>query len=216
MKRKTRQRLICIFTAVFLLTVFPSCGGEKVKEYPAIERVGGESYNVFSAGEGNTPRFSFEYPAAYELIEYNSMPENLSTNVRMSRSSLEEAREGYIKLIEIHIDKHSGSAEIKLNERVDEHKSVVSAGTARDLRLAEKISIVFSGIKGWEIVISKTSLPFPPAPLVNKPTPTMSREIFFDYQGMVWRISLFSDLATYEQAEADFEHVLGTFVIEDE
>jgi len=41
----------------------------------------------------------------------------------------------------------------------------------------------------------------------------MLREVYFDYNGLIWRIDIRSDSTTAEEDKADFEHVLQTFKI---
>ncbi len=206
--------ILLLVIAILMLAATFSCGGNEVKIYSPIDNFGGNDYETFVADEG-IPHFSFEYPSYY-AVGYQSMPGVPSTNAGLHSVPIEEFYEGSVKDIDIHIHYTGGGfpdAETAMKERIAQIKRETN------VQIREQVRIIIAGIEGWELVASFEEKPFPPpgddAGLPRDPEHIISRDLFFDYQGMMWQISLYTDVGSYEQTNADFEHVLGTFRILD-
>jgi hypothetical protein len=220
MVNKVFSRVICVFiTGLVLITILflNSCSQSNTKVYAPLASSEDDEFRTFVAQKG-IPHFSFEYPSYYELVSYQPMPDYLGTSVILCGPLVEEEK-GNIKHIEITIAKHSQyskNAKAAVNERIDEYKSYVRIGMGKDFELREKNRVVVAGAEGWEIVYSYTELPdpkysFPDLEVRDEPTPVVIRDLYFDYQDMLWGICLYSDIATDEQARAEYEHMLRSF-----
>jgi hypothetical protein len=209
------KRLVSLLLLVTFLTLaMSSCGENEVKIYSPIDNFGGNDYETFVADEG-IPHFSFEYPSYY-TVGYQSMPGIPSTDVVLSGVPMEEFYGGSVKEIGIsiyYIGDGFPNAETAVKERISRLKQ------ERNFQLKEQIRIIIAGIEGWEVVASFKERPFYPTGeydgMPRDPEHIISRDLFFDYQGMVWQLSLYTDVDSYEQTNADFEHVLGTLRILD-
>jgi len=233
---------VFLLVTVWISLLFVSgCGKDAMKVYGPIDYTDGDEYIAFTA-EDAVPSFSFEYPSDYTLYSYQPMPGYPSTSVILSDVDYQyqeviidgqiyvtniveyppEAEWDY-KDINIYVHKaneYAPGAETEVNERIDEYKQMVRAGYNEDFKLLEKNRVMVAGMEGWEIVVSFTDLPvippgFPDAGPRTRAVSVIGRELFFDYQNTVWRISVFSDAGNADQAKLDYEHILGTLRILD-
>ena len=77
--------------------------------------------------------------------------------------------------------------------------------------LLERSSVEVSGVTGEIVIFSITMAP----DYYLGPHSAVGRDVFFDHNGMIWNIHLYSHETIAEQAEADFEHILESFQILD-
>ena len=77
--------------------------------------------------------------------------------------------------------------------------------------LLERSSVEVSGSTGEIIVFSIMMAP----DYYLGPHPAVGREIFFDRNGMIWDIALYSHETIAQQTESEFERILETFQILD-
>ena len=215
MKRFTFLRSVLVLISIWMsITVFTlnGCRASEVKVYAPIEYTGGEDYEIFIADKG-IPHFSFEYPSHYRLIEYRSMPGAISTYVRFNAIPVEEFYAGNVNYIDIdiyYVDVSIPDSETAIKSHISEFK-----WGNRNFRLKEKNRVIVAGLEGCEVIASFRERPVPDIGegVPRGPLFIVSRDLFFEYQDMVWQISLYVDDDSYEQAKVGFEHILRTFRI---
>lgn len=67
----------------------------------------------------------------------------------------------------------------------------------------ERSSVMVGGLTGEQVVYHDPRQP-------NAPE---VRAVFFDYEGRIWEIYIYSETARAEQAKLDFDHIIQTFKI---
>jgi hypothetical protein len=122
----------------------------------------------------------------------------------------------------------------------DQHPNAKAAVEAlisywgESIKLLERSAVTVAGIPGEQIVYSHKPPMIMRAPLklilftispdwnarYTRRNPQESelritREVYFNYDGLIWNIQIDSDESVAEQAKADFEHLLKTFKILD-
>lgn len=80
-------------------------------------------------------------------------------------------------------------------------------------KLLDQSEITVDGVHADQIVyLINRDLFFGPRKIEkNKMVFSVEREVFFDYNGLIWEISITSDSSTADTDKEDFEHVLKTF-----
>jgi hypothetical protein len=218
MIKKISTPIIYILLAICMLALtlsFNSCVESGIKYYTPIEYSEGSDYRAFVTIEEGAPYFSFEYPSYYGLSDQTA-PGNPFLYVVLNGILLENFYKGKVKTIKICITNVSQEllvfpdAETAVNSYVSERKW----SFYRNYRLREKHKAVVGGIEGWETVITYRERPLPVGELGKPRDPAfiVRRDVFLDFQGMTWQISLITDTDSYEQqTKTDFEHILQTF-----
>jgi hypothetical protein len=203
--------LICL--AICLL-VIPSCVQNSPVTYLPSNDISDTSLLKF-VPTPNSPFFSFEYPTYYKLIDETINPDPW-LNLMLYGHTEEELVAGTIKRIQIHITNYNPkwldfpNATIAMEENIKTRKWSLK----RNFRLLEKHKAIIDGVEGWETVMSYRTRPtlFPVDVTPISPSFIIERDLFFNYQGVTWEISLYTDKESYEkQTKEDFENILRTF-----
>jgi hypothetical protein len=84
-----------------------------------------------------------------------------------------------------------------------------------EFRLLERSQISVSGVQGEQIIFSHMWKPEGFLGQKGEPYPWKGREVYFYYNGVIWKFDVDSPLSNWEQANSDFEHILQTFKILD-
>jgi hypothetical protein len=214
MSKKLFLLLICMLVVI---TFVYSCGEGEVKIYTQIENTGGDRYTLFDA-EKAIPRFSFEYPSDYQLSSYQPMPAISLTSVILSVPNAEVSK---IKSVEIYVQapyEALSDAEAYMKYTINNDKKDVRNGFVKDFKIIEKNKMIIGEIQGWELIVSfyVTGKPvhgFDDASPTERPV--VSRYLFFDYRGMIWKVIVSSTTDVADQAKLDYEHIIQTFKILD-
>jgi hypothetical protein len=100
---------------------------------------------------------------------------------------------------------------------IQERLRIVSAFP--DYTLLARLGVGVAGVEGEQITYFYIdSMPTPgqaghiPG---DVPRPTISRNVYFEHQGLIWEIQMESNESNAEADKADFEHLLQTFEILD-
>ncbi|MBN2074580.1 MAG: hypothetical protein JW762_03425 [Dehalococcoidales bacterium] len=184
--------------------------------YKPMEYTGGDDYQTFITPDKCIPSFSFEYPAYYE-IQSQFMPRYTYTTVGLNGIPTEDFYKGFINEIDIYIQK-TAEGYPSVMTVVEDHISRAPGNAQEDFKIEERHDVVIAGIEGHEVTLSYTTKPVPKdAYVVKKPRDpefVIYRSIFFDYKGLIWEISVYTDIDSYnDHVKKDFEHVLKTFKI---
>jgi hypothetical protein len=204
--------VLCI---TLVLLSFVSCVQKKTTTYLPIDTGDATGYQLFSSSNG-TVHFSLEYPSSYNLINGTTGDNNPFLSLTLLGHTEDEFITGNVKFINISITNYSKEwlgfpdAKTAMEKNISEYKWSLK----RNFRLVEKHKAIVDGIDGWE-----TNITFRERPqrnladaIARAPIFAVARDLFFDYQGMTWHISLYTDKGSYEkQTKADFEHILRTF-----
>jgi hypothetical protein len=177
-----------------------------------------EGYRTFTFNK--VAHFSFEYPAHYKKCSAHAtaerktiyigfrdkMPSKGSTDGFIyiyvegagdtypdATAALEDTLSGFVEP-----DYHDEDAEEE-PQRLLERSTITVAGIPAEL-------VVYS--YGYDLVWEESS---GSAVILLR----IAREVYFDYDGLIWNIVIESDEDRADVAEADFEHLLETFQILD-
>ena len=216
MNKKSFPQLLFILCILALTFSINGCLKSEIRDYTPVERVNGDEYKTFITIEESLLHFSFEYPSYYWLVDEAQRNVNPSLNVGLNGETRDEFFNGIVKSIDIHITNYSPkwlgfpNAESAVKKHISEYKW----SFFRHYRLLEKHQAVVDGIEGWETITTfreRRSLPFGHG-TPRDPTFIIARDLFFDFKGMTWQFSLYTDRDSYaKQTKADFEHILSTF-----
>jgi hypothetical protein len=137
--------------------------------------------------------FSFEYPSGYKKIsEYLQSNPGASIGVRFALAAGEDPVFG------VNID--SPLAEVK----VDPKAAANTAGSHTPEQELERTSITVAGITGELVAYSSNDF---------QNTPSVSQEVFFSANGVLWNIYIYSATDKADEAKTDFEHIINTFKV---
>ena len=139
-------------------------------------------------------------PKSLELI----VPDTANDTVRTVTSSYAPA---YIHVMIIRPEENSDNAE----SRVD--STISHLARWENYELFDRSPITVSGIEGELIYYLVDWLL--PVPTGEGPGLKYVREVYFDYDGLIWWLEAISELEMVDQVKADFEHLLETFQILD-
>lgn len=80
-------------------------------------------------------------------------------------------------------------------------------------KLLDQSEITIDGVPADQIVFLANQDPFFGLRKIekNKLFFLVQREVFFDYNGLIWEIGITSDSSTADVDKEDFEHVIKTF-----
>lgn len=143
--------------------------------------------------------FSFEYPVGYKMVSSYIQPNPLAaTSVRFARAS---GIFGWFSTDPI-INVIAGSSITQ--QQYDLNSIAISAGGHTPAEELERESMPVTGTMG--VMVAYTSEDFQ-----NKPS--VSREIFFIVNGVLWNINIYSSPAKANQAKLDIDQVINTFKV---
>jgi hypothetical protein len=230
---------IYVFIILIILTDLSFFGCSKsdattitpeIKTYTPIAYSGGDNYTLFVGNKGK-PQFSFEYPSYYKLMGYEDRPAVPMTFINLSEfpaiiwevsqspehpgvNMTQKIFTGETRTKDIFIYGHTGfgSAESEIGICILQYKN---SSNAKDVKLREKVKVVVDGKEGWESVVTCTSLNNPADVPPRGTRYLIFRDLYFDYEGILWHIVSQSDISMNAEAKADYEHVVRTFKILD-
>ncbi len=192
-----RSFLLGLAAVILLITASLSVVG--------CERSGYETFTL----ERGIGHFSVEYPASYDIarVEVRNDEEHIYTSVAFISPYLKKKQ--VYNAISIFVDTKSDSfpnAEAAMEFSLSSHEKW------EDFKLLDRGSITVNGIQAQQIIYSYTVLR---DPMYFKDTQVSAteREVYFDYGGLIWEISISSNTSTAEAANVHFEHILQTFKI---
>ena len=134
--------------------------------------------------------FSFEYPVGYKTI-LSYIQDNTEASIGVHFSW-----HGADPIFGIDINSH-------IAEQVDPTTAENTAGSHTPDEEIERISIAIAGITG-ELVAYNSGYQY---------APSINRAVYFDVNGVLWSISIYSSTANADKAENDFEHIISTFKV---
>ncbi len=171
---------------------------------------GNEEYTKVTVNKSEA-RFSFEYPVGYE-DPFHSLQETDQDNMVQLYHPEDRLRGVADKILSIVFEpggKEFPNAEAKLEDLLEgrEHPDPYYDNK---FQLLERSSTEVSGTQGEYIVYS-----FVPRGGNLGLGPVVSREVYFDHDGLIWEIDLTSKEGIADTVKGEFEHVLQTFKILD-
>jgi hypothetical protein len=169
------------------------------------------AFETFTLEEG-IGHFTFEYPERYEVEKVETRSDLGYTHVILSGSVSNPEKGGIdYTFIGVFIEETSAyfpSAEVTLETSLAEASQHLP-----DYQLLEQSTLSVAGVEGQQIVYYYDRGVYYPEEPVQEPIPTVMRKVYFDHSGLIWSISIRSNQAAAETAQADFEHLLETFQI---
>jgi hypothetical protein len=88
--------------------------------------------------------------------------------------------------------------------KVDPQTAANTAGSHTPEQELERTSITIAGATGELVAYSFPDL---------KNAPTITREVFFDVDGVLWNIYIYSGTDKSDETKLDFEHIINTFKV---
>jgi hypothetical protein len=86
----------------------------------------------------------------------------------------------------------------------------------KNLEFISTTSIIVDGIQANGYIVAFTSTPDPDRdPPYLKPVDMMAKDIYFDYNGLIWKLSLWSTAEYFTSNEILFEQLIESFKILD-
>jgi hypothetical protein len=171
--------------------------------------------------EKGIAHFTFEYPFVYRVGKVEVRSDLNYTDVTLNGPGV-RYKEGtnrtfiyiFIRTSNDYIPDAKSSLEYDLafnNELVQRDSRLL-----KDYKLLERSQIYVAGIDGEQLIyywdMGVPEYPEDPDP---GPIPTVMRKVYFDYDNLIWELSIRSNQAIVEEANAIFEHMLETFQILD-
>jgi hypothetical protein len=196
MIKATSIRICQILALIIVLLIINSCGDST-------------AYKSFTMQEGPA-RFSFEYNSPFELVEYSVSDQYHLTGVTLTGPTQKEIRDypSIQVIIFFEPDEYSPDAETTLETWL------TKASWSSGFELWEKSEIIVDNITAIQAIYSETNIL--PIDRGGEEVPKeIWRRVHFDYNGMIWTITLNSNYYTYDTDNKIFEHVLQTFQILD-
>jgi hypothetical protein len=175
---------------------------------------GCSEYKIFTLEKG-IAHFTFEYPSVYKVGKVEVRSDLDYTDVTLNGPGVrytEGTNRTYIYIFIQATSEAFPNAESSL-----EYELTFNDGLPlKDYQLLERSQISVAGIDGEQIIyywdMGVPEYPDDPEP---EPIPTIMREVYFDYGNLIWTLSIRSNQAIVEEANAIFEHMLETFQILD-
>ena len=184
---------------VSLMAAAPTVDACSTSEYKTItmqHSVGSSSpYSVQYA-----IHFSFEYPSGYKRIStYAKSNPGAPFSVRFARGT---GALGCVQRTDtvFGVNVNWPYSEAR-NAREAADRTVTGLGTPE--LVSQRSFTMVAGIAADLLVFRDPRMPDTPE----------ERAVFFDFDGRIWNVFIYSDTARAEQAELDFEHMLETFKI---
>jgi hypothetical protein len=183
MQKRTKSGLL-FMSLVLIASAVSSCRTSQYKTYTL---------------KHNSVHFSFEYLSGYKTINaYLQRSPGAPVAVRFARAR------GMFGLLStdphfvVNID--SPWSEVK----VDPKTAANTASSHTPEQELERTSITIAGMTGELVVYSFPDL---------KNASTITREVFFDVDGVLWNIYIYSGTDKSDEAKLDFEHIISTFKV---
>ena len=135
--------------------------------------------------------FSFKYPVGYKIIlSYLQNNPNAPIGVHFSWQGTDPI--------------FGEDIFSPIADQVDPTTAANTAGSHTPDEEIERTSIVIAGTTSE--LVAYNSDDYQNAPSIN-------RGVYFDVNGVLWSISIYSSTANADKAENDFEHIIGTFKV---
>ena len=180
-----KQFKLCVFLLLIALlaTAVVSCTP------PALPNASQyETYSLKHYGD----HFSFDYPAGYKIVSsYLQSNPNATVSVRF-------AWHGTDPIFSVNID--SPAAETK---NTPAGAAAIAGGHTPSQEL-ERASIPIAGTTGELVAYTGADI---------QNYSSVTREVFFDINGVLWSVNISSGTEKADQAKLDFEHIINTFKI---
>ena len=136
--------------------------------------------------------FSFEYPSGYKK-DSSSIQDNPEAPIGV-RFALAAGKD---PVFGVNIDS-------PLAAKIDPKVAANTAGSHTLEQELERTSITIAGTTGELVAYSDTD------PKIGA---TITREVFFSVNGVLWNIFIYSAVAKADEAKLDFEHIIDTFKV---
>ncbi len=145
--------------------------------------------------------FSFEYPVGYKIVNSDMQPNPLAAlSVRFAHAS---GLFGWFSIDPV-FNVIVGNTVAQQQYDLDSIASSAEGHTPADELDRESIFIAGAGTTG--VMVDYTSKDY-------KNEPSVTREVFFVVNGVLWNICIYSSPAKANQAKLDIEHVINTFKV---
>jgi len=167
------------------------------------------THKNFTMQEGQA-RYSFEYNSPFKIAEYYVSNNYRHAAVTLTGPTQKEIRDypSIQVIIFFEPDEYSPDAETTLETWL------TKASWSSGFELWEKSEITIDNITAKQAIYSETNI-LPIDRGGKEPPGEIWRRVHFDYNGMIWTITLNSNYYTYDSDNEIFEHVLQTFQILD-
>lgn len=167
-------------------------------------------YQYFVMDEG-AAQFSFEYNTKYK-ISYTKTLQDVTKFLELAVvdliAPLNKKTKDYTSMGIL-----VGAGNILARDAESEMtNNLKKYSTSMGFQLLEQSDITVSGVPAKLIAYKERNI-LPIDRGLTEPPFEVLREVYFDYNGLIWRIDIRSDSTTAEEDKADFEHVLQTFKI---
>ncbi len=193
-----KRKLVIFLSALAVVAAMAAaCGGTSpYKTFSFDHRTKPSAQN---AAEQVT-HFSFEYPRDYRRTSTYVKPDPVPPiGVRFARAT---GTLGCVRQTDTVFGINIGYGFSGYMNAAESASRAVSALGEGGL-VREHSSIIVAGLTGDQVVYHDPRQP-------NAPE---VREVFFDYDGRIWDLYIYSEAALAEQARLDFEHIIQTFKI---
>jgi hypothetical protein len=154
--------------------------------------------------------FSMEYPPEYSVTRIDIRNDSASRYTDIGLSSPAVTGNPGLKEISVYAwlaDSPSDTAALILNSMLAKGETIFP-----DFKLLQSFSVMIGDMEGQVIIFSWTASPAGGTG-GEKTLPAVSRMVCFYHGDLAWEVHVASDLATQDQAEAEFNHILETFQI---
>jgi hypothetical protein len=182
--KKMKNIGILVLIVAIILTVVSSCTTPQYRTYTL---------------QHNDISFSFEYPSAYKKVSaYLQDSQGAPITVRFARLG------GIFGLFTTDphfiVDISSPLSETE----VDPKTAADTAGSHTPDQQLERAVITIAGTTGELVAYSQPD---------TKIVPIIIREVFFNANGVLWNIGIYSSTDKADTAKVDFEHIISTFKV---
>jgi hypothetical protein len=176
---------------------------------------GCSEYKIFTLEKG-IAHFAFECPYSYKTEKVEVRSDFEYTHIILSGPGV-RLIEGGMDRTFIYLFIRTTSNDVPSAESALEDELTFKSGLPlKDYQLMERSQISVAGIDGEQLIyywdMGVPEYPDDPEP---EPIPTIMRKVYFDYGNLIWTLSIRSNQAIVEEANAIFEHILETFKILD-
>jgi len=170
-----------------------------------------EGYKQLSVDEG-IAHFSFEYPCNWKIgiVDARHDYEHTYTNVKVFGPDFKRERDTVSSTVWIFFicptDADTPDASAALEYSLSYWQDF------RDFEILERSTVEIAGLQVEQVVFfCQVAGRFYDSP----PIPSIDRELYFEYSGLIWKISISSRPEVVEADNVHFEHLLETFRILD-
>ena len=140
----------------------------------------------------NAIAFSFEYPSGYKkILNYLKSNPEAPIGIRFALGVSKDPVFG-VDIAGLY------------SEKVDPQDAARISGSHTPEQELERTSITVAGIPGELVAYSSTDF---------QNAPSVTREVFFSVNGVLWNIYIYSAPDKADEAKTDFEHIISTFKV---